>query len=65
MVANVSNFMTGYVNPQFHVVFDKLFQIVFSSSEDDMMVKVIHNVLFESIWDLYAEDDFNAEEELI
>jgi hypothetical protein len=38
LVANVRNLFTGFVSPQFHVVFDDLFQTVFSSGNDDVLV---------------------------
>ena len=35
LVANVRNLTTGYISPQYHLVFDDLFQTVFISSEND------------------------------
>ena len=48
LVGNVMNLRSGYVSPQFHVVFDDPFQPVFSSGEDDMEVDAICNQLFRS-----------------
>ena len=40
--------------------FDNLFQIVFSSWDDDDLVHAIWNVLFDFNQDIYAEDEFNS-----
>jgi hypothetical protein len=41
LVANVRHLGTGYVSPQYHVVFDGLFKPVFSSGSDDALVDSI------------------------
>ena len=64
-MANVRNIRTSYVSPQFHVIFDDLFQTIFSLDDNDMIVDAICNQLFESNWDIYAEDEFSVDEELI
>ena len=43
LVANVRNFKAGYASLQFNVFLDNLFQSVFSSSENDMVVVAIGN----------------------
>ena len=60
LVANVRNLSTGFVSPQFHVVFDDLFQTVFSSGDNDVLVDRICNKLFEYNRDIYAEDEFDS-----
>ena len=35
LVANVCNFSTGYMSPQFHLVFDDLFETVIINEDDD------------------------------
>eukprot|EP00804_Cyclotella_cryptica_P001119 CCRYP_008393-RA/>CCRYP_008393-RA protein AED:0.39 eAED:0.39 QI:0/0/0/1/0/0/2/0/218 len=60
LVANVRNLSTGFVSPQFHVVFDNLFQTVFSSGSDDVLVDRICDELFEYNRDVYAEDEFDS-----
>ena len=60
LVANVQNLSTGFVSPQFHVVFDDLFQTVFSSGDNDVLVDRICNELFEYNRDIYAEDEFDS-----
>jgi hypothetical protein len=47
LVANVRNLSTGFVSPQYHVVFGDLFQTVFSSGDNDAVIDEICNNLFE------------------
>ena len=61
LVVNVRNLRTNSVSPQFHVVFDGHFQIVFSSGENDMVVNAICNYLIESNQDVFAEDEFSVD----
>ncbi|KAL7460113.1 hypothetical protein ACHAXS_001398 [Conticribra weissflogii] len=44
LVANVCHLRTGFVSPQYHCVFDDLFQTVYSSGENDMLVDSICNL---------------------
>jgi hypothetical protein len=46
LVANVRHLGMGYVSPQSHVVFDDLFETVFSSGSDDDLVDSICENLF-------------------
>ena len=34
LVANVNNLITGYISPQFHLVFDDLFETVICTKDD-------------------------------
>ena len=65
LVAHVRNLRTSYISPQFHVVFDDLFQTVFSLGYNNIVVDAICNQLFENNWDIYDEDEFSVDEELI
>eukprot|EP00804_Cyclotella_cryptica_P031100 CCRYP_011717-RC/>CCRYP_011717-RC protein AED:0.72 eAED:0.31 QI:0/-1/0/1/-1/0/1/0/345 len=65
LVANVRNLSTGFVSPQFHVVFDDLFQTVFSSGNDDVLMDRICNELFEYNRDIYAEDECDSDGNLV
>jgi hypothetical protein len=56
LVANVHHLTTGFVSPQYHVVFDDLFQTVFSSDGNDVLVDTNCNNLFDSNRDVYAKD---------
>ncbi|KAL7481249.1 hypothetical protein ACHAW6_010958, partial [Cyclotella cf. meneghiniana] len=55
LVANVRHLATGFVSPQYHVVFDDLFQTVFSSGDNDALVDTICNDLFDYNRDVYAD----------
>ena len=65
MVAKVRNLRTSYIDSQFHVVFNDLFQIIFSLGDNDMVIDTICNQLFESNWDVNAEDEFSVDGVLI
>ncbi len=56
LVANVWHLTTGYISPQFHVIFDGLFEIVNCIGVDDCVVESICNGLFQRNRELYAED---------
>ena len=60
LVANVRHLTTGFVSPQYHVVFDDLFQTVFSSGCNDALVDTICNNLFDCNHDVYAKDEFDS-----
>ena len=60
LVANVQNLSTGFVSPQDHVVFDDMFQTVYSSGDNDVVVDEICNNLFEFNQDVFAEDEFDC-----
>ena len=53
LVANVHHLLTGFVSPQQLLVFDGVFQTVFSSGYAEAL---ICNNLFEYNWDVDAED---------
>ena len=47
MIANVRHLTTGYFSPQFHVVFDDLFDTVSCIGVDDRIVESICNGLIQ------------------
>jgi hypothetical protein len=65
MVANVRHLTTGYISPQFHVVFDDLFKTVNRTGADDQVVESICNILFQRNRELYAEDELDEVGNLI
>jgi hypothetical protein len=65
MVANVRHLTTGYISPQFHVIFDDLFETVNRTSVDDQVVESICNGLFQRNRELYAEDELDEVGNLI
>ena len=65
LVLNVSNLRTSYISPQFHVVFDDLFQTTLSLCDYDLVVNAICNQFFENSCNTYDEDEFSMDKELI
>ena len=65
LVAKVRHLSTGFVSPQYHIVFDDQFETVYSSGEDDGVVDAICDRLFESNKDIYVEPEFNFDGELV
>jgi len=59
MVVNVQHLTTGYISPQFHVVFDDLFETVNRTGADDQVVESICNGLFQRNRESYAEDELD------
>ena len=55
---NVSKSLDHARINQYYVVFLDLFQPVFSSAGNDMVVDAICNQVIESIWDICAENEF-------
>ena len=65
LVVNVRNLRTRYISPQFHLVFDDLFETVIGTADDDIVFDAICNDLFELNRDWYAEDEFDENKKLI
>ncbi len=65
LVANVRHLSTGHVSPQFHVVFDDLFETVICIGDYDAVVNSIYDGLFNRNRKLYVEDEFDADDMLI
>ena len=59
LVANVWHLTTGYISPQFHVVFDNLFETVNCIGVDDRVVESICNGLFQRNREICAEDELD------
>ncbi len=56
---------TGYISPQFHVVFDDLFETVNHTGADDQVIESICNGLFQRNRELYSEDELDEVGNLI
>lgn len=65
LVANVRHLGTGHVSPQFHVVFDDHFHTVFGDGERNEFTDAICDLLWNSNRELYAEDEFDEDGNLI
>ena len=57
LVENVHNLSTGYILPQFHLVFDDLSETVICTRDNDSVFNAICNDRFELTRDWYAKDD--------
>ena len=57
LVSNVRKLQTSYTLPQYNVVFNDIFQNVFSSGESDVVLDSICNHLFEDNCDWYSEEE--------
>ena len=56
---------TGFVSPQYHVVFDDLFKTVFSSGADDALVDSICENLYGTSCKIYATNEYDAHNNLV
>jgi hypothetical protein len=65
LVAIVHHLSTGHVSPQFHVIFDDLFEAVICNGDNDAVVNRICDGLFNRNRELYVEDEFDANDVLI
>jgi hypothetical protein len=65
LVANIQHLKTGYVSPQYHVVFDDLFETVFSSGARDALVDSIRKNLYGTSCEIYATDEYDAQDNLV
>jgi hypothetical protein len=65
LVANIWHFKTGYVSPQYHVVFCDLFETVFSSGANDALVDSICKNLYGTSCEIYATDEYDAHVNLV
>jgi hypothetical protein len=64
-VANVWHLSTGHVSLQFHVIFDDLFETVICNGGNDAVVNSVCNSLLNWNYELYVEDEFDADDVLI
>ena len=65
LVANVRHLKTGYVSPHYHVVYDDLFETVFSSGSDNALVDSICENFYGTSCEIYATDEYDANKNLI
>ncbi len=56
---------TGYVSPQFHVIFDDLFETVIRTGDNDAIINSICDRLFDRNRELYVEDEFDSDGMLV
>ena len=65
LVANIRHLGTGHVSPQYHCVFDDLFQTVFSDGDNQPVVDAICNNLWDNNREQYAEEEYDADGMLV
>ncbi len=65
LVANIWHLKTGYVSPQYHVVYDDLFQTVFSVGPNTELDVAMCDKFFTTSCEVYATDKYNAEDNLV
>jgi hypothetical protein len=65
LVVNVHHMSTGHVPPQFHVVFEDLFETVMQYGDNNAVVNSICNGLFNRNSELYVVDEFDYDGVLI
>jgi hypothetical protein len=65
LIANVRHLKTGHVSPQFHCVFDDLFQTVFSTGENDPVVDAICNLRWDNNQEFFAEEEYDKDGMLV
>ena len=65
LVANIRHLKTGYVSPQYHVVFDDLFQTVFSAGPNNELIDAMCEELFNTSSEVYATDEYDAADNLV
>ncbi len=65
LVANIWHLKMGYVSPQYHVVFNDLFETVFSSSADNTLVDSICENLYGTSCEIYLTDEYDAHNNLM
>jgi len=58
-VALVRNLHTGYVSPQWHVLFDDDFETVYSGGSSSPELETIVNGLFETSLETYVEEEYD------
>ena len=65
LVPTVQNFRTWYISPQYHIVFDDFFETTSSRGEKPLWLIKFVTIFFDSIWDWYAEEEYDPEGQLI
>ncbi len=65
LFANVQNLSTGYISPQYHLVFDDLFETVIFQGDNDNVIDVIYNDLFECNRDWSDKEEYDDNDKLI
>ena len=65
LAENVHNFSAGYISPQFHLVFDDLFETFISTKDDENVFTDICNDMFDLNMDWHDKDEHDDNDKLI
>ncbi len=65
LVTNIWHLKTGFVSPQYHVVFDDLFKTVFSSGTNNALGDSICENLYGTSCEISATDEYDAHDNLV
>jgi hypothetical protein len=65
LVGLVRDLSMGFVSPQYHLVFDNLFDTDFSANKDDVVIDSICKGLFNNNQDIYVEPEYDDAGELV
>ncbi len=65
LVANVRHLSSNFISPQFHVVFDDLFETVNRIGVDELVVESICQDLFQLNRELYAEEEVDKVDNIV
>ena len=65
LVINFCHLSKGYISPQFHLVFDDLFETVIRTRYDESFFKAIFKYLFDLNRGWYAKDEHDDTGNLI
>ena len=61
LIANVRHLRTGHVSPQYHCVYDDLFQTVFGAEESDEVTDTILELLWDRGKESYGEEEYDED----
>jgi hypothetical protein len=64
-VASVHHLSTGYISPQFNIVFDNLFETVICNSDNNTVINSICDGLFTQNCEFHVKDKFDADDVLL
>ena len=65
LVATVRNLKTGYISPQYHIMFDDLFETKYCRGQNEPVIDQLCNNIFDSSRDWYAGEEYATESQLI
>ena len=65
LTANSHHIKIGHISPQYQVVFDDLFETMYSTGENDPIVDAIWKNLFDHKHDWYVLEEYDKERELL